>query len=369
MSDSVTNQIGKPGVNRFIEMITKEIKKKEETKREELDNQIIKDIFNDEIYGHEHRFDIPTGSVESTCTSEGSVTYECRCGEQHTESVPMKDHIPETIRTESTCIDAGSIVVRCTVCNNVLSNTPIAATGHSYTSKVTTAATCIAEGVKTYTCSKCGATYTEPVQMIAHTYGSNDKCIACGLLNPAHVHSYTVISNTTTCNKAGVKTSICRCGDTKIEECQPEGHVFASEDMGTKCSVCGDEKTFRLSGFSAPVSPEYVSSEDSSINSHSTITMEQIFPYSESRWNQGDPITFNFYINDKFPESNRFKHWKYGGTYKMTRVDITVEGGEKVISKTIDVEAGEREISITIDTVKGKTIQGIYNEIIEKGSV
>ena len=40
---------------------------------------------------------------------------------------------------------------------------------HSYTSKVTTAATCTKEGVKTFTCS-CGDTYTEKIAKTAHKY-------------------------------------------------------------------------------------------------------------------------------------------------------------------------------------------------------
>ena len=47
---------------------------------------------------------------------------------------------------------------------------PTAAHTHKYTSKVTKAATCAAEGVKTFTCS-CGDTYTEKVATTAHKWG------------------------------------------------------------------------------------------------------------------------------------------------------------------------------------------------------
>lgn len=43
---------------------------------------------------------------------------------------------------------------------------------HSYTSKVTTKATCTKTGVKTYTCSVCGNSYTESIPMVAHTPGN-----------------------------------------------------------------------------------------------------------------------------------------------------------------------------------------------------
>ena len=38
---------------------------------------------------------------------------------------------------------------------------------HTYTGEVTTAPTCVDKGVKTYTCSECGATYTEDVEPLA----------------------------------------------------------------------------------------------------------------------------------------------------------------------------------------------------------
>lgn len=41
---------------------------------------------------------------------------------------------------------------------------------HSYTSTVTTAATCEAPGLMTYTCSKCGDTYTEKIPATGHTW-------------------------------------------------------------------------------------------------------------------------------------------------------------------------------------------------------
>lgn len=41
---------------------------------------------------------------------------------------------------------------------------------HSYTSAVTTAATCEAPGLMTYTCSKCGDTYTEKIPATGHTW-------------------------------------------------------------------------------------------------------------------------------------------------------------------------------------------------------
>ena len=56
---------------------------------------------------------------------------------------------------------------------------------HQYTEKVTKAATCAEEGEKTFTCTKCKDTYTEPIEMRTHTYldascTDAKTCVNCG---------------------------------------------------------------------------------------------------------------------------------------------------------------------------------------------
>ena len=55
---------------------------------------------------------------------------------------------------------------------------------HSYTSKVTTAATCTASGVRTYTCSLCADSYTELIPATGHSY-SGGSCTLCGAIDPS----------------------------------------------------------------------------------------------------------------------------------------------------------------------------------------
>lgn len=54
---------------------------------------------------------------------------------------------------------------------------------HSYTSSVTTAATCTTAGVRTYTCS-CGHSYTEAIAATGHTY-VDGVCSVCGAADPS----------------------------------------------------------------------------------------------------------------------------------------------------------------------------------------
>ena len=55
---------------------------------------------------------------------------------------------------------------------------------HSYTSKITTAATCTASGVRTYTCSLCADSYTELIPATGHSY-SGGSCTVCGAIDPS----------------------------------------------------------------------------------------------------------------------------------------------------------------------------------------
>ena len=55
---------------------------------------------------------------------------------------------------------------------------------HSYTSSVTTAASCTAAGVRTYSCS-CGNSYTEAIAALGHSY-SGGACSVCGAADPNH---------------------------------------------------------------------------------------------------------------------------------------------------------------------------------------
>ena len=70
-------------------------------------------------------------------THLGVRTYTCSCGDSYTENIP--------------------------------------ATGHSYVSKVTKAATTTEEGIMTYTCSKCGHSYIQPIAKIKSDDSNKDN--------------------------------------------------------------------------------------------------------------------------------------------------------------------------------------------------
>lgn len=69
-----------------------------------------------------------------------------------------------------------------------LASLAIEALGHEWNDgKITTAATCTTDGVKTFTCTRegCGETKTETIPALGHNYGTDGKCTLCGAEKPA----------------------------------------------------------------------------------------------------------------------------------------------------------------------------------------
>lgn len=78
---------------------------------------------------------------------------------------------------------------------------------------VTTPATCEAEGVKTYTCGKCGETKTEAIPALGHDWGEWE------------------VTTEATCDEAGVETRVCKNDETHVEtrEIPAKGHDHGDE--------------------------------------------------------------------------------------------------------------------------------------------
>ena len=137
----------------------------------------------------------------------------------------------------ATCTETGlSAGSHCSVCNAIITaQTVVPATGHSYTSKVTTAATCTASGVKTYSCSKCNHSYTETIAAIGHTEVA-DKAVAATCTTAGKTEG----SHCSTCNAViKAQTTVPAKGHTEVKDaavaatCTTEGKT-----EGSHCSVC-----------------------------------------------------------------------------------------------------------------------------------
>lgn len=94
---------------------------------------------------------------------------------------------------------------------------------HAYTEAVTKEATCAEEGVKTFTCSKCGDSYTEAIEKMDHSYTE-------------------AITKEATCAEEGVKTYTCAgCGDSYTESIAKVAHSWknATCTAPKTCTSCG----------------------------------------------------------------------------------------------------------------------------------
>ena len=137
---------------------------------------------------HNHSF--ATTVTAPTCTKQGYTTYTCTtCGYSYdSDYVAALGHSAAAAVKENevaaTCTAAGSYdeVAYCSRCNDELSRTvkTVNALGHAWNSGViTTPATEDTEGVKTFTCTRCGATRTETIPMVS-TKGFTYKVLSNG---------------------------------------------------------------------------------------------------------------------------------------------------------------------------------------------
>lgn len=183
---------------------------------------------------HAHSFE--KVDTAPTCTDEGYATYTCACGDSYvSDKAPALGHKFGEWETtkEPTETETGLSQRKCSACDITETKTlgkVVADHTHSYTSKITTNATCVQEGTKTYTCS-CGETYTESIARVNHNYKTTQisaTCTtdgyirySCSLCNDTYMdgrvnalgHDYADTVVTPTCTKGGYTKHTCtRCG-------------------------------------------------------------------------------------------------------------------------------------------------------------
>lgn len=164
---------------------------------------------------------------EPTCTEEGLRERTCSCGEKETEQIAALGHTAgEAVRENEkapTCTEKGSYeeVVSCTVCEEEVSRktVEVAALGHDYKGEVTDKALCLVPGEMTYTCTRCGDSYTEEIAPLRHSW------------------SETKPGQAPTCTSAGYTSyeTCTRCGYSNRDIIPAKGHTF----IGNTCEICG----------------------------------------------------------------------------------------------------------------------------------
>ncbi len=126
-----------------------------------------------------------------TCTEPGWSIYQTctRCDYTTFEELAATGHNYEsTVTTESTCTTDGVLTYTCANCGDSYTET-ITASGHNYESTVTAEATCTTDGVLTYTCANCGDRYTQTIVATGHNYVGG-VCTVCG-----YIHQHIITDN------------------------------------------------------------------------------------------------------------------------------------------------------------------------------
>lgn len=133
--------------------------------------------------------------------------------------IERKGHDYKHDVTEPTCTEQGYTTHTCQRegCTYSYVDTYVKANGHEYnTGVITTPATCVTDGVKTFTCIHgCGSTYEEKIDATGHKYENDGQGI---------------VTTEPTCTQPGVRTKTCQ-----NEWCATgtQGHVVTEEIAAT----------------------------------------------------------------------------------------------------------------------------------------
>ena len=230
-----------------------------------------------------HSWDNGTVTKAATYTETGIKTFKCKdCGETRTEEIPSLDktyHILQVVAP--TCTSEGYTIYECnevpglTYKGDFTDKTP-----HTYDEGVVTKeATIYEKGIKTFTCSACGDTYTEDIPMVEKTWHKGDTvaptcteqgytvyiCDQDATLTENrdfvdaldHDWGEGVVTKAATCTEDGVKTFTCQNdkSHTYTEVIPATGHDYDDGVVTTKptytengvkpfpCHNCGDTYT------------------------------------------------------------------------------------------------------------------------------
>ena len=181
-----------------------------------------------------------------TCTTDGYVLSVCKaCGDEKQEVLPATGHQHTEIRNkkEATCKAEGYTGdMYCKDCGEKLSDgkTIAKTTEHTWDAgKVTKAATCTEKGVKTYTCTVCGATKTEEIAATGHQHTEVRNKVEATCTKDGY-------SGDVYCTDCGTKlssgTEIARKAHEYEERERNEANCKRNGYILFVCKVCGDEK-------------------------------------------------------------------------------------------------------------------------------
>lgn len=205
---------------------------------------------------------------ESTASRSGDADTATASSEETAAPTPTPTPTPTPIETAEATPTPEAVQTNTPVATQTqapaATPTPQLVHTHSWDGgTVTQAATCTAEGVKTYTCTSCGSTKTESIAKTDHNYAWNysleedlgncltryrlvDICSDCGyILNTYkdltyenHEMGETVEEGGPVCTAVVTYKWACvKCGAVATQSVGPTGHQIG---LGGNCNACGE---------------------------------------------------------------------------------------------------------------------------------
>lgn len=174
----------------------------------------------------EHTWETVTVTLPKECDG-ATVAYEkCSvCGSIKADSVKINEsgehEYVVTTETPATCTTAGTLKITCKHCANVNTTVSVPAVGHTYDDGViTTEQTCKQDGIVTFTCTREGCTDAQTGHTITKNIGTkNHKYVESGAPTPA------------TCTSSGYQLYKCEYCNTEFKEIleAPASHVYEKQ--------------------------------------------------------------------------------------------------------------------------------------------
>lgn len=161
--------------------------------------------------------------VDPDCTLSHDIVFCPDCGGVVLEH-KSHTHTQTAIDIGATCTDAGSHTVICSECGETLEHTTYPPKGHDYQQTDFIPAGPGTEGLKTYTCSNCGATRSERIP--AEPLGPSEE---------EHTHTQVAYDISATCTEHGSHTVECsECGEQLSYNITPPlGHNYEISNIST----------------------------------------------------------------------------------------------------------------------------------------
>ena len=186
-----------------------------------------------------------------TCEEDGLNSYTCVCGDYYEEIIQHQGHNYEYKTEPSKCEQKGYSGYFCSNCGDSHDVVYTEQLGHSWNDGVVVKEPqCEIEGEKLFTCTRCQATETRPIEptghvvknwmlvskpsctQTGHRYGNCKTCKQqVDEYTPALGHDYGdgswIVDSVATCDTEGRKHQICtRCGYENVEKTAALGHEF-----------------------------------------------------------------------------------------------------------------------------------------------